>query len=826
MFGSYGDFVIDDDSMELVIGINWAYPESYNNLIDVVSRFGGKVVNTVSIKGEVVAVVVDTPLNAVSLIRKKAYGLARYIEPNMKFQTQFVPNDPNWTQQWGPQKIEADFAWNTTVGSSDILVAVIDTGIDYTHPDLMANYVSLGYDWVNDDPYPLDDFGHGTHCAGIIAAVLNNSIGIAGIAQVRIMAEKCLDAYGFGTEDDLANAIIHAVDQGAKILSNSWGGYGESYLIHDAVQYAYNHSVLVIAAAGNDAWSRKPIPAGYKEVVAVTATDQYDAPAWFTNFGDWVEVAAPGVDIYSTMPTYHVTLNDYGYSMNYSYMSGTSMACPHVAGVAALIWSQFANATRDWVRAQLRYTAEDLGDAGFDEYYGYGRINARKAVEQVPPEHDVLIFELKRTRHIYPEYPASFNVSILNFGTSDEENVEVQLLVNNFLNDSESISQFPNGTLITVDLLWNPMAEGTYNVTLYVVPVSGETTIENNVFSEIITIVPIIGNVTFEEAHLPSYTIDDNPAADIAGGYGEFSDYLASNGYLISTIDPGTVLDSSVLASVDLLVIVAPMNSYSTSELSAIENWVKDGGKLLLISDWFDYGAQARTIAQRFGIVLPGDGICDSNENVGYPLWPYYDDENLLVHPITTGVTRVEMYAGDGITSAPSGEISLIVTDSDKTAYWYFDGTPTDGISVMSAFEGGVVGSGKLVIITDSNIWDSVYDVDNDGDLDFYDSDNEILAFNTINWLAVQYEHELAVTLETPLYIQPSESATLNATVYNWGLINETNVGIQLIINGSLMASETLPELVNGTYYTLSFSWTPSEEGIYNVTAYAPPVPE
>jgi thermitase len=812
-----GDFICaDEDSMELVIGVDNSRPWTYASVIEAINRSKGRIVNTVSAKGEVIAVVADIPLGNVPLFIGEANSrnLARYVEPNMKFQALFTPDDPYWSLQWGPQKIGAEWAWNTTVGEKSVLVAVIDTGIDYDHPDLRANYVPLGFDWVNNSTDPMDDHGHGTHCAGIIAAVLNNSVGIAGLAQVSIMAEKGLDASGWGSEDNLAKAIIHAVDAGAKILSNSWGG-PYSALIHDAVKYAYNHSVLIVAAAGNTGSRVRLYPAALDEVVAVSATDQYDRPARFTTFGEWIEVAAPGVDIYSTV-----------WDGSYTYMSGTSMACPHVAGVAALIWSRFPSATRDWVRAQLRFAADDLGDLGFDEYYGYGRVNAEKAVEQAPPQHDLLIFDWRKPRHVYVGDSVLFNVTVLNFGVNDEQNVTVQLFVDENLVDSKAIDSITGGVSTTLNFSWSPVEERTYNFTLYIVPVAEEETIGNNVMMKMISVKRVIGHVVFEEAHLPAYTIETNPAADVSGGYWDFADYLASNGYIVSTIDPGTTIDSTVLASVDVLVIVAPMNNYSSSELTAIENWVEGGGKLLLISDWREYGLQARTIASRFDIFLAGDGICDSDENVGYPLGPYYDSENILLHPITTGVTRVEMYAGDGIITKPSGEVSLILTDSDDTAYWFSTGSPAKGVSVMSAFEGGAVGSGKLITITDSNIWDSFYDVDGDGDVDFYDSDNEVLALNSIIWLTIQYEHELAATLEAPSYVQPGESVLLNASVYNWGLNNETDVEFKLLINDTSVNYVTIPLLENGTKYTINFTWTPSTEGVYNVTAYVPPVPD
>jgi subtilisin family serine protease len=469
--------------MEIVIGVDTSKPESYAKLVEAIAEDRGKIVNAISIRGEAIAVVADMPLNTVSSFREKASknALARYIEPNRKFKALLVPNDQYWNLQWGPQKIRAEWAWNTTVGDPSILVAVIDTGVDYNHPDLAANYVPLGRDWVNNDTDPMDDHGHGTHCAGIIAAALNNALGIAGLAQVHVMAEKALNAEGEGWEDDLANAIIHAAENGAKILSNSWGGDEDSILLHEAIKYAYNMGLLIVAAAGNEASNAKIYPAAYSEVVAVTATDSNDAPAGFTSFGSWVEVAAPGVNILSTF-----------WDDSYTYMSGTSMACPHVAGVAALVWSRFTSATRDWVRAQVRYTADDLGNSGFDEYYGYGRVNAEKAVGQLPPNHDVLILSWEKPEHIRSGDRVLLNVTVMNFGTSNEQNLTLNLLVNDEIIDSAFISQLASSAVATVNLSWNPTTGGTYNLTTYLVPVPGENATENNAVSETVSVMSII----------------------------------------------------------------------------------------------------------------------------------------------------------------------------------------------------------------------------------------------------------------------------------------------------------------------------------------------
>ena len=444
--------------------------------------------SNVSVEGHAIAMVVNVPSSNLSILSNEAQrtGLARYVEPNMLFKAQFVPNDPYYGNQWALPKIQADWAWNTTTGNSSIIVGIIDTGIDYNHPDLKNNYVALGRNWVSNSNDPIDDNGHGTHVAGIIGAVLNNSVGIAGIAQVSVMAEKGLDATGWGLETDLANAIFDAVQKGARILSNSWGSDSDSSLIHDAVRYAYQHGVLVLAAAGNSNSDARSYPAAYDEVVAVAATSDLDTKASFSSWGSWIGVSAPGVHVFSTMPTYHVTLNDYPYyeSMNYDYLSGTSMACPQAAGVAALIWSRFPNATRDWVRGQLSFTSDDLGDPGFDVIYGAGRVNARKAVEQQPLQHDVFLYRYGMPTLVQPGDMVPIMATVLNFGSSSESNVNVSLLVDGSVVDSTVIQALASDSFATpVLLLWNPLEIGTYNVTLYVLPVTGETIVSDNVIS-------------------------------------------------------------------------------------------------------------------------------------------------------------------------------------------------------------------------------------------------------------------------------------------------------------------------------------------------------
>lgn len=290
-----------------------------------------------------------------------------YAEPNYIYRIQWTPNDTYFSsQQWGPQKVQAPAAWDVTRSSSDTWIAIIDTGVQYDHPDL-AGKVVRGYDFVDDDWDPYDGNGHGTHCAGIAAAVTNNGRGIAGMApNATIYAVRVLNNSGSGTLDDVANGIIHAADSGADVISLSLGASVGATTLKNAVDYAWNKGVVVVAAAGNNGTSLPTYPAYYSNAIAVAATDSNDNKAYFSNYGSsWVDVAAPGVNIVSTYR-----------GSSYASLSGTSMATPHVAGLAGLLDAQGRSASQ--IRAAIENTADRISGTG--TYWNKGRINAYKAV--------------------------------------------------------------------------------------------------------------------------------------------------------------------------------------------------------------------------------------------------------------------------------------------------------------------------------------------------------------------------------------------------------------------------------------------------------------
>lgn len=318
-----------------------------------------------------------------------------YAELNYQYHAfDTVPNDPGYASQWAYPLMGSPAGWDVTTGSASITIAIIDSGIDETHPDL-ASKIGPGYDFVDGDANPHDLNGHGTHCAGIAAAATNNAIGVAGMDwNARIMPVRVLNEVGSGYTSDIVDGIYWAYQNGAKVLNLSLGGPSYSQSMQDVVTAANAAGSLVVAAMGNDNVSTPMYPAAYDNVLAVSATGPTDAKATYSNYGSHCDVAAPGGDmsyyqdpngIYSTMPTYPVYLTNIGFYQNYDFLNGTSQAAPHVAGLAALVWSMQPALSPNEVQTMIQDTAVDLGTPGKDIYYGYGRIDVAAALQAYNP---------------------------------------------------------------------------------------------------------------------------------------------------------------------------------------------------------------------------------------------------------------------------------------------------------------------------------------------------------------------------------------------------------------------------------------------------------
>ena len=320
-------------------------------------------------------------------------------EPDRSLHLALVANDPLYLRdpysglgQWGLRVASVDRAWDLGMGSPSVIVATVDTGVDPNHPDLAGDLLPpVGMLSAANPGCGLsatDDNSHGTHIAGIIAAVANNGFGVAGVASgVKVLPIKALDCTGSGDISDISRGIVYAADHGARIVNLSLGSPDDSFTLRDAVRYAQSKGALVIAAAGNcgqggtncnavnDIW----YPAAYPGVVAVGATNPDDTRAPFSTQASYVALSAPGVRIVSTTPTYATYLSGKGLTQSYGILSGTSQASPFVAGVAALTLSQDPSLTAQALADRLRATADDLGIPGTDPAFGIGRVDALRA---------------------------------------------------------------------------------------------------------------------------------------------------------------------------------------------------------------------------------------------------------------------------------------------------------------------------------------------------------------------------------------------------------------------------------------------------------------
>ena len=339
-----------------------------------------------------------------------------YAELNYIVSTNLTPNDPLYLLQWPLNNTGQDYpvsrtknssgtpdcdvnapeAWDIHTSSPQVVVAVVDTGVDYNHRDLQGNiWVNIdeipdnhldddlngyiddiyGYDFINDDNDPIDDNAHGTHCAGIIAAAGDNGLDITGICwNAKIMALKFLNPLGYGNIEDAVAALYYAVENGADVTSNSWSGGGYSETMEEVINYAHAQGVITVAAAGNDGIDSPVYPAFYEHAIAVAATDSNNQKAYFSNYGDWVDIAAPGFYILSLKA--NKTSNGTPYNDYTIIGSGTSMACPHVAGACALMLPIYPGIKVNTLKHVLFHSTDPISP----EICISGKLNLYKAI--------------------------------------------------------------------------------------------------------------------------------------------------------------------------------------------------------------------------------------------------------------------------------------------------------------------------------------------------------------------------------------------------------------------------------------------------------------
>lgn len=342
-------------------GVNWDYQRA------ILSRLGVRIVDEIP---QINVFMISLPLRFLpdlerSLIQYNC--IIDFVERDDVIPSSLIPNDQYYSSEWHLQKIGAPEAWDITIGSNNIIVAVLDSGVDSLHPDL-ANKLVQGYNFYDNNYDTSDVYGHGTKVAGVVAAATNNGIGVASVGWgVSIMPIRVTDSSGYALLSLLTKGLIYAADRGAKVAVISFQVYGGSSLT-SAAKYFFEKGGLVFAAGGNSGSYVGDADNPY--IVSVSATTNTDTIAPFSTYGPFIDISAPGVNIYTTVR-----------GGGYGVVSGTSFAAPIAAGVAALMFSVNPSISPGDVETILKSTAVDLGNAGYDMYYGWGRISASAALK-------------------------------------------------------------------------------------------------------------------------------------------------------------------------------------------------------------------------------------------------------------------------------------------------------------------------------------------------------------------------------------------------------------------------------------------------------------
>jgi serine protease len=368
--GTYHSYVLDfreDISQEEMESKLNAIEEKYQVTTQLNSEF--------SDRDRVYVLKSEEKLPTLNPLKKLLKGTTEAIDRNYRYQAFAVPNDPNYNQQWNFRSINVEQAWDDSQGNG-VTVAVIDTGVTQV-PDLKQTEFVKGYDFVNDRVQADDDVGHGTHVAGTIAQSTNNNYGVAGIAyKAKIMPIKVLDGNGGGTVADIAEGIRFAANNGADVINLSLGGFGDSHIVSEAIKYAHEKDVVIVAAAGNSNQNAAAYPARYPHVIGVSALDAAGSKAHYSNYGAGVDISAPGGSDAGKVIQNTIS-PDTGEGVFTGYQ-GTSMAAPHVAGVAALVRSSGITEPAEVLsvlKQSVRKVPEDPKN-----HYGVGQLDAGQAV--------------------------------------------------------------------------------------------------------------------------------------------------------------------------------------------------------------------------------------------------------------------------------------------------------------------------------------------------------------------------------------------------------------------------------------------------------------
>ncbi len=452
-----------------------------------------------------------------------------YAEPNYIAYTLWIPNDGYYHYQWHMDNhvyggINMESAWDVQTGKPEVIVAVIDTGVAYENygkkfklaPDLANTSFVAGHDFVNNDTHPNDDEGHGTHVTGTIAQSTDNGIGVAGVAfNTSVMPVKVLNSAGSGTYADVAEGIRFAADNGADVINMSLGGTSPSNTLKNALAHAYGKGVVIVCAAGNNGRNGAPLyPAAYDDYcIAVGATRYDEERANYSNTGAYLDLTAPGGDIYEDQngdgygdgvlqQTFGSSPGDFGYW----FYQGTSMASPHVAGVAALLLANGITGP-DNVRKALESTAEDKGAPGWDDEYGWGIVDANAASHYTAePTHDVAVTDVAASSWSIQGDTVDIAVTVANQGGFNETfTVTLTDITDTYTVGSMPVS-LQAGESTSLSFSWDTTTSslGDHILEAEASPVDGEINTDNNSMTATVTVKESANDVAVTAIDAPS----------------------------------------------------------------------------------------------------------------------------------------------------------------------------------------------------------------------------------------------------------------------------------------------------------------------------------